>query len=323
MSKLRTNGLNAVFLITCMVVMGLVSVTASAMPESMSAQELLKRMAEAGRNLNYQGTFTYEHGGAMKSFRITHNVSGGKEYERLEYMNGPQAEVVRSGNPLACERAGDILLRGAIIESGIGYGNLEKYYQLQIKGADRVAGRSVTELHVIPKDQMRYGYVLSIDKGSSLLLRAMLIATSPKQVVLERFEFVQVAIGDELAEGQLLSSNDLPEEPGTVPCDEEGQDYQHWRVNWLPEGFVLTSVHKGNKEGAETLVFTDGLSFFSVFIDSGEGLSMPSLRAKRGATVAAMARAKYHSKEFSICVVGEIPMAVATRIARSVQANIK
>lgn len=291
------------------------------MSEMSAAQQLLKRMAEVGRTSSYKGTFTYEQGGVLKTFRVFHTVKDGKEYERLVHLSGPSAEVVRQGNPVGCSRTGDLLLRGGIVESSIGHGHLDDFYHLSIQGEDRVAGRTVIELHVIPKDQLRYGYVLSIDKQSGLLLRAIMVAENRKQV-LERFQFVDVSFGAEISTDEVMSTEVAPmvADVNGLPCvrDDRRPALGLWNVGWVPEGFVLVDVQPGAKKASETLMFSDGLGFFSVFIDNGPGLQLPLLKAKRGATVAVMDRATLGTDEYAVCVVGEIPTESAARIAQSV-----
>ncbi len=297
----------------------------AATPEAGPAHDLLKRMAEASRKASYRGTFTYEHGGVLKTFKIFHAVRNGKEYERLVHMNGPEAEVIRMGNSLDCRRASDMLLRGAIIESSIGHGHIGDFYEFLIRGEDRVAGRRVVELHVVPKDLQRYGYVLSIDKESSLLLRAMLVSPDRKQV-LERFQFVEVDLDTPVSDEELSNSDSRPmvADVNALPCIDgtEKPASRHWQVGWLPKGFVLVGRRAGSEPGHEALMFADGLAFFTIFIDNGTGLNMPPLQARRGATVAVMSKVTGKSQEFSVCVVGEIPMKSADRVARSLQASI-
>lgn len=293
------------------------------MPEASPAHELLKRMAEAGRNASYRGTFTYEHGGVLKTFKIFHTVRDGKEYERLVYMNGPKAEVIRQGSSLDCRRASDVLLRGAVIESAVGHGHIGDFYKLMIRGEDRVADRDVVELQVVPKDQQRYGYVLSIDKQNALLLRAMLVSPDHKQV-LERFQFVDIDLNTPITDEELQNSDSRPlvADVNALPCADASDkpESTYWQAGWLPKGFVLVGQKEGNEPGHETLMFTDGLAFFTIFVDNGNGLKIPPLQAQRGATVAVMSKARDGLREFSVCVVGEIPMPSADRVARSLRA---
>lgn len=288
------------------------------------AYRLLQRLAEASRQLTYQGTFTYEYGGSLKTVRVVHLVKDGREYERLIHLNGPSREVIRQGNSIDCERAGDKLLRGLGGLPMKRVGLFSNYYDLYIKGDNRVAGRLATVVHVVPKDRYRYGYALSLDKETGLLLQSMLIGHGKK--VLERFQFVDIQV-----EALIDESEVMPVDPQHhvaplehAPCL-EGNDLLEssgdWDVNWLPPGFVLSGESYTAAKQRRTLVFTDGLAVFSVFIDADRQLEVPEVQAQRGATVAFLMNYDSDGIDYSIGVVGEIPPATARRVAQSVSAD--
>src|SRR5262249_60618753 len=60
----------------------------------------LKRIASAARQLNYSGTFIYQHGDHVESFRITHFVDRSGECEKLETLDGPKREIFRNENEI-------------------------------------------------------------------------------------------------------------------------------------------------------------------------------------------------------------------------------
>ena len=68
-------------------------------------------------------------------------------------------------------------------------------------------------------------------------------------------------------------------------------------------------------QGVETLLFSDGLSVFSVFFDPQGGRLLPEVQAQRGATVAQLARVNARGGDFLVSVVGEIPIETAQRVA--------
>lgn len=304
-----------------------------ALDDLSSVTNLLKQMAEANRQLSYQGIFSYEHGGTLKTVKVFHSVRDGQEFERIVHLNGPEREVVRRGNNLNCQRLGDAILRGESLRgaslsgassrlSDLSRGHLESHYSLYMRGEGRVAGREITIVHVVPKDEFRYGYVLGIDKETGLLLQSMLIGS--KKRVLERFQFVDVTIGtlvDDMAleptnqDHHLASLDAAPclDEMGVLPVTSE----RHWKVTWLPPGFALSGYHISSETKRETLVFTDGLTVFSVFVDPDEVIKVPDMQAERGATVAFLSRIQNGNEEHVICVVGEIPIETAKKVAQS------
>ena len=77
--------------------------------------------------------------------------------------------------------------------------------------------------------------------------------------------------------------------------------------------------HKiADRDGQESMMFTDGLAVFSVFIDIDKGRSLPAIDANLGATVAVLTKADINNQEYAICVVGEIPRATANQIASAI-----
>jgi sigma-E factor negative regulatory protein RseB len=63
----------------------------------------LKKMAAAARQLNYAGTIVYQHRNHVETSRVVHFVnSAGGELEKLETLDGPPREVVRSNEQVVC-----------------------------------------------------------------------------------------------------------------------------------------------------------------------------------------------------------------------------
>ena len=297
-------------------------IASHAMEDVEQARNLLKKMASANRQLNYEGIFTYEHAGILKSIRITHVVHGGLEYEQLLYLNGPEREVVRTGVSPDCRNFGDEFLKGVPMPSEYST-HLETHYELFLKGEDRVAGRNVRVIHVVPKDGMRYGFILSLDRETNLLLQSLLVG--PDRRVMERFQYVDIDYRlDGPAVAEALTAR-TPTDAATVEsgggvekageCQRAVDDRVPWQAKWLPAGFRLVSASLEDR-GEASLVYSDGLSFVSVFINEDGDAVLPPIQAQRGATVAQMARLNHNESEYQICVVGEVPPATAERIAK-------
>lgn len=297
---------------------GLFALLASIVPvhaveEVEQARNLLKKMAAANRELDYQGSFTYEYSGTLKAIRITHVVVDGLEYERLLYLNGPRREVVRGGLSPECRNGGDDFLAGVPVPTEFA-SHLEANYELYLRGEDRVADRDVRVIHVVPKDGMRYGYILSLDKETGLLLQSLLVGTSRR--VMERFQYVDISyqLGDVEKESLVAKGRAAPVAGG---CEEPSAAGLKWQAKWLPDGFRLVSA-SSEVEGQTSMVYSDGLSFVSVFVSSDGEPAFPAIQAQRGATVAQIARLNHNGREYAICVVGEVPPATAERIAQFV-----
>lgn len=292
--------------------------------ESMeSAYDLMARMAKASKELSYKGLFTYEYRGQLRSIKVVHLVREGETYERIVHMDGPEREIVRRGDDLSCLRAADMLLRGSVLKVNDSYAKLEDYYEFYIRGDARIAGRKVSLVEVLPKDKLRYGYIVGIDKETGLMLQSVLLSQSGKP--LERFQYVDILFTADLDNFQLSSemaeSEDM--EVNKSACLEANQKIEPapslWEPQWLPPGFVLSSYQPAGADGQESWMYTDGLAVFSIFIDSTErSRKFPPLDAKLGTTVAVLTKAQYKNQHYAICVVGEIPRATAEQVAKAI-----
>lgn len=307
------------FATLCLFVIATSSVAAA---DNTSASTILAKMADANRTLDYSGIFTYEHGGILRTIKVFHSVKDGQEFERLFLLSGPKKEVVRQGGERHCERLGDLMLRSsASAAASVPRGHLEKLYHVSPKSEDRIAGRQALTVHVMPKDNYRYGYILGIDQETGLLLQSMLIGENNR--VLERFQFADIEIGVPIDSASLNPSE--PEvhrvSPKISTClnnVESSAALSNWQQSWLPPGFGLAGYQKSDVSGRETLIYTDGLAIFSVFIDSNEVVDIPQMQAQRGATVAYLTKTRIKQQGFLISVVGEIPVETARAVAHAV-----
>jgi len=288
-----------------------------------SAQDLMARMSKASRELNYQGLFTYEYRGNLTSIKVSHAVHNGQTFERILHMDGARREALRRTENLDCLRTGDMLLRGSAYKiDDQNYARLEDYYEFHIKGDGRIANRQVVMVHVLPKDKHRYGYIIAIDKESGLLLQSVLMSHSGKP--LERFQFVDLNVGMPLTElGFDLDQGDFSKiAPNQTDCVGSArmakQSASNWSAQWLPPGFVIASHSAADEGTQESMMYTDGLAVFSVFIDTDNDRALPAIDANLGATVAVLTKADINNQEYAICVVGEIPRATANQIASAI-----
>jgi sigma-E factor negative regulatory protein RseB len=320
-------------LVTSSALFSILSPVAYASEAGEQVQVLLADMSRALREQNYQGLLTYEHGGSMESLRLTHWVRDGVEYGSLDRLNGPAQQRLQKGLPTTCVPVADQLLRGLLKPFGAGAHNFEQNYHFYLRGNERIAGRQATVMQIVPRDQYRHGYNLAIDEQSALPLRAMIVSNDKR--VLERFQFIDLRVGGSL-EGLPEANKVRDQEAAATPCPQnvdvqesgvESADNtvkllaSHWQVGWMPSGFVLSDV-KSAADLGEVLMFTDGLSAFSVFVSppaKAEQKTFEYGRAQLGATVAYIHPVKVSNRPHVVTVVGEIPTQTAMRIASSVR----
>lgn len=326
--------LKSICVVICLVVVSVVFVTpAYAAQSSLTPMKVLEQMAQASRELSYTGSLTYEQGGNIETFRVTHRVTEGREFERLEHLSGPKQAVERTGRTTDCIEPGERLLRGLSIDTSPA--ELKDSYRLHFAGSGRVAGRSALELDVLSKDQYRYSYRLSIDKETKLLLRSLRL--DHKKRVVERFQFVdlQLILPEREKQGasdrklSLASSSieivknqsyihQAPSKLGS--CHGEEIKPKRWLVTWLPQGFELSGQRLSSSSvfSSDMLSFSDGLANFSVFVEPFKKQPFIQGHVQKGATAAFSTRLNLNGQDCVVSVVGEISGLAAKQIAESV-----
>ena len=277
---------------------------------------LLNYMTQALRTTDYRGIFTYEYGGALQTLRLTHQVIDGEEHEHLEYLNGPARRVERMGNRLECLSPVEQILRSQLPD-GENFLSLTRFYQFSIRGTERIAGRQATLLQVVPRDDHRFGYSISIDTLTGLPLGVITLNSNRK--VLERLQFASLDVSADDSWVEVVDSSTQVKQVAWNACSDGGDtDSFPWQIGWIPEGFITTGVMTDPGVG-DIIMYSDGLSSFSVFVRPMQPEVSAQGKAQRGATVAYMHQQMMGTTPHTITVVGEIPARTAQRIASSVR----
>lgn len=301
------------------------------------AQTWLDDMNRAFNEFSYDGVFSYFNGSELASLRIVHMVVDGEPHERLIHQNGAPREIVRRGEEVVCIlMPGDDLLdlesdrpAGPFARAFVRrYDNISRYYSLNFYGEDRVAGRSAVRLAVTPLDEDRFGFRLWLDKETRLLLKSELIDDQGQP--LEIFQFSTLVIGDQVDPRALepmgeteiahVRSNLTLDSNPSIPVTQEVS----WSPEWLPVGFTMASSNTrttpNKMKSINTMMFSDGLSAFSVFIEDMPPAGAASMVSRSGATVAVTHLTEGpDAGHHLVTLVGELPTRTAQRIAESIR----
>jgi sigma-E factor negative regulatory protein RseB len=312
-----------------LVAIGLSAGAAAADPLQQSdALALLQKIADAARELNYAGTFVYQHGDEVESSRIVHFVDGGNEYEKLETLDGPRREVIRNNDEVLCYYPDAKIVRSdkrvarrsfpALLPEQLS--SLTDNYEIRKGEPERIGGFDAQALILEPKDGMRYGHKFWADVSSGLLLKARMM--SERHNVVEQFSFTQVVIGAGVTRDMVRPTFTIrfPEwrldrfANNTISEVESG-----WTVKNFPSGFRKILEMRRSKQGNSVLVthmvYSDGLAAVSVFIEPAasrtrinEGLSQQGAINIYTRTV----------NDQVVTVLGEAPATTIMQIANSV-----
>jgi sigma-E factor negative regulatory protein RseB len=136
---------------------------------------------------------------------------------------------------------------------------------------------------------------------------------------LERYQFIDLDLSPDLESIQQRPAAKL-QRSATSKLSEcnpsELKQSEHWRLAWVPPGFAFVGQRQVRNQ-IDMLMYTDGLTTFSVFIEAATG-AIPEGVASRGATLAVMDSLSYQGKCYRITVVGEIPVVTAQKIAQNI-----
>ena len=307
-------------------------------PHERSPSEWLDLMNKAFLELSYDGIFSYYSGDDLSTLRVVHTVVNGVQRERLVHMNGAPREIVRTGDAVECiMQPGDEMLE---LENSIPSGpfarafsrafeGISDHYTLTLHGTDRVANRQAVRLAVMPMDTQRYGFRLWLDQETGLLLRSELVDTKGNK--LEIFEFATLKVGGPISDHDLAPENGtgaLKTQLALEAARTDGDTNRHratWEANWVPDGFTMASWNirrtPNSTKPVDTLMYSDGLAAFSVFIEDMPEAGASAVVSRSGATVAVseIVTGGPNDAHHLVTVVGEIPTATAQRIAQSIR----
>lgn len=289
----------------------------------------LKKMAGASRQLNYSGTFVYRHGNQSEASRIVHYVNNaGGEFERMETLDGPSREVIRTNDQVVCylpeartviiEKRGKRRFPALLPEQLTG---VTDNYSVRVSGRDRVAGHECQVITLVPRDKMRYSHHFCAEAGSGLLLRAR--TYNEKNEPLESFAFTQLKMGgsfnrDDVRSRYATKSRDWRVDHSQYSIAETPGD-TGWVLKQQPAGFrkmtELTRSFAGRSAKVSHIVYSDGLAAVSVFIE-------PMTRGRTIRSLSHQGAVNIYTRnvsDYMVTVLGEAPAATVMQIANSLE----
>lgn len=289
----------------------------------------LQKMAKASRQLNYSGTFVYRHASRSETSRIVHFVnSAGGEFEKLETLDGPAREVIRTNDQVVCylpesktvliEKRGKRRFPALLPDRMTG---VSENYNVRVSGMDRVAGHDCQVIVLEPRDKLRYGRQFCADAASGLPLRARTF--NEKKEPLESFAFTELTIGgsfnrDRVRSSYAAKSRDWRVDHSGFPTGEVAAD-TGWVLTQQPTGFrKLTELKRsiaGRNFMVSHIVYSDGLAAVSVFIE-------PLPKARIARSLSHQGAVNIYTRpvaDHMVTVLGEAPASTVMQIANSLQ----
>lgn len=173
-------------------------------------------------------------------------------------------------------------------------------------------------MQILPLDEYRYGRRLWLDNDTGMLLRSVVFG--PGGEIVEKLSFVEIELGAAIADAELQSALENPSQVTRYQiANQKDSEFASsktplWLPESLPKGFRLTSVGHGggSDQRYEHLLFSDGLSSFSIYVEFDRRTRVTEQVESRGAM---------HIYTGSIdgnmvTVVGEVPAPTVRLIGR-------
>lgn len=289
----------------------------------------LKKMASASRQLNYVGTFVYRNNRQTETSRIAHFMnSGGGEFEKLETLDGPPREIIRTNDQVTCYLPST---KTVLVEKRIPrrfpamlpeqLTGVPESYAVRKEGTDRVAGHECQVIVLEPRDKLRYGHYFCAETKTGLPLRAR--SFSENHETLESFAFTELSIGRDFSRDLVKSryaarAKDWKVDRSAIPVAETPADTGWTLTSQLPGFRKMTEFRRsiaGRSAPVAHIVYSDGLAAISVFIEPMPGpRAVPHLSHQGAVNIYTRQVAEY-----MVTALGEAPAATVMQLAKSLE----
>ena len=303
--------------------------TFAAQPDSVD--QWLQRLQSAQSAQSYQGAFVYERKGAFSSHQVWRQKNAqGQLLERFVQLNGPAHEVMRIDGQVSCMSAAvadDLAATDIWPAQTFKMSHVQQWYDVQMLGETRVAGRMTHVLLFSPRDQHRYPIEIYVDQVTAIPLKTLLLNELGQ--LLERLQFIQFQALPKLErtdteQATITQSADCLPVIATKPAKTKDVDVD-WDVSWTPPGFKLLKSHYRQSASSAhyvlSQVYSDGIAHFSVFFENIDDLVVEGGRLQLGPTAVVSRKIARSDVNLMVTVIGEIPLGSAERIALSMHAE--
>lgn len=287
-----------------------------------AAQDWLNRAAAAAKQLNYSGVYVYHHGEHVEVQRVMHRADASGEQEKVEVMGGTPRQFLRINSDVYCylpdgkhvrlERNTARRFFPALLPAKPTA--LLDYYEVKLGGTERVAGRLAQVLTLEPRDGYRYAHTLWLDKRSGLPVKSRVVNANGR--VVSMFVFSEIQIGK--APDTILFRNDLTGKR-IVNAGEEAPVDITWSVK-PPPGYERVQAAQrllpGKKASVTHLVYTDGLSVLSMFVEPVDSQVERLNGLSAEGAIGIYAR---ESDGYIVTILGEVPNMALIETGNSVR----
>jgi sigma-E factor negative regulatory protein RseB len=288
----------------------------------------LQRAAQAARATSYAGTFVHTNGDRTSTVRITHSIVGSDEHERIEPLDGPSYEIVRKNDEIFChfpdaktvrlDRRVTARFFPAVLTGSPSA--VAASYDVKLGPTERVLGHDCRWIRLEPRDAMRHGQSVCSEVATGLVIRARTF--NDRRQPIEHYTFTDLKMGAQAPRSDVKSIFEARVKrwmSDSQPREETKTMDTGWGVTNAPAGFFkvaeLQRSLPGRQHPVSQLIYSDGLASLSVFVEPNKG---PSRIAEASSEDGATTFFVRPMGETLVSVLGEVPLATAQQVARSV-----
>ena len=303
------------FLVPCLLALTSVSIAQTQVQSPASAQQILQKMSQAMRTLNYQGTLALFRNGRLNTMQFYHAADQGVEQERLLSLNSPLLEAIRTPTLVKCFYPDSKRVvvdhrpsrRSFLMDLPDSFAESVQGYDFVLSKPETVARMPALVIDVKPKDGFRYARKIWISKNNSLPLRFELFNDHGK--MLEQLVFTELHVVNSLP---LI---EIPIEKNQVhhihQLDFLDFDQTLFVLDEMPLGFKKVSFTKQHLHGSDKLVehllLSDGFSSISIYLEENDNES-DSKSFQGYQSVGAVNFYTDRLKNYQLTVMGEVPV---------------
>lgn len=284
-------------------------------------QQLIK-MQQAAKSNNYESYFVVIEPVQVRSYRFRHANVDNQQFAQLLDLDGAPQEVLQrndiisyfnpSHQPFSLQDNKIIDAFPGVLSADFNY--LKQYYDFVSMGKGRVANRLANVIKLYPKDNFRYEYTLWLDSSSGLLLQSNLQDRDGN--LLQQYRVVALYLNDKI-EGLANLLNNLKLPPLLSNDSEPAKHSFNWNPVWLPLGFKKVSEHeyKSGTNTTQTIMYSDGLFDFSIYVTDNIQSSLPEHFWNQGGnTIYTQVK---NGRELTL--IGQLPLVTAKQIVHEIK----
>ena len=289
---------------------------------------IINKAAQATKLLDYKGVFHSQHDEEIKSIEITHATNNDQEFIKMNVLDGSPGAVLSQGKTIyvyntiednvIIQKRKQQRLFPAIFPSNID--SIKNFYRLSIGKNERIAGRLSQSVVLSPIDSFRYSYHFWLDKKTSLPLK--MVVEDQVGKIIEQTSFTQISMIKD--KGLDWFKPEVDPLKNYIFNDKiVGQGIAKepfWTIKKIPPGYkevdFITKRIPGLNILSHQLVFSDGLSYISLFIKPLTRGQKPKVgQLNLGVNYIC---ARYHNG-YQIMAVGSVPLSTCNNFSESIE----